>query len=190
VVRRRLQAAALEVFAERGFDRATLDEVASAASLTKGAIYSNFASKDELFYAMLSEQVLAKIEAVRAALTANTNGAPQGQTFAKIGRVLTEAFIEHRDWQLVSLDFWQRAVRHDDVRAQFVAHRQSLRTVMAAHLEEILDGARPPAGLSVDDVVTVVLALSNGLAIEQYVDPSAVSDDLFGRVLAGLSRNP
>ena len=36
-------------------------------------------------------------------------------------------------------------------------------------------------------VVTVVLALSNGLAIEQYVDPDLVSDDLFGRVLAMLA---
>ena len=35
--------------------------------------------------------------------------------------------------------------------------------------------------------LTVVLALSNGLAIEQYVDPSAVSADLFGRVLVQLS---
>jgi hypothetical protein len=34
----------------------------------------------------------------------------------------------------------------------------------------------------------VVLALNNGLAIEQYVDPDLVSDDLFGRVLAQLSR--
>jgi hypothetical protein len=33
----------------------------------------------------------------------------------------------------------------------------------------------------------VVLALSNGLAIEQYVDPSTVSTDLFGRVLVQLS---
>ena len=41
---------------------------------------------------------------------------------------------------------------------------------------------------SVDDIVTVFLALSNGLAIEQYVDPATVGDDLFGRVLAQLSR--
>ncbi len=36
--------------------------------------------------------------------------------------------------------------------------------------------------------MTVVLALSNGLAIERYADPGVVSDDLFGRVLAQLSR--
>src|SRR5664280_79057 len=53
VVRRRLLDAALEVFAEHGFDTANLDQVAAAAGLTKGAIYSNFTSKDDLFYAMM-----------------------------------------------------------------------------------------------------------------------------------------
>src|ERR1035441_2276195 len=45
-VRRRLLDAALEVFAEYGFASANLDQVAAAAGLTKGAIYSNFTSKD------------------------------------------------------------------------------------------------------------------------------------------------
>src|SRR5450759_2484874 len=53
-VRRRLLDAALAVFAEHGFDTANLDQIAEAAGLTKGAIYSNFIGKDELFYAMLS----------------------------------------------------------------------------------------------------------------------------------------
>ena len=51
--RARLLQAAGEVFARRGYDRASLDEVAAAAGLTKGAVYSSFAGKDELFYALM-----------------------------------------------------------------------------------------------------------------------------------------
>ena len=187
-VRRRLLDAALEVFAERGFAGASLDQVAEAAGLTKGAIYSNFASKDDLFFAMMQDQVLTRVEAVRAVLAASSPGADGQQALHDIGRLLTEAFTEQREWRLVFLDFWQRAVRDDDVRAQFVAHRRALRAAIADCVEQIL--GRPPVlgRLTVDDVVTVVLALSNGLAIEQYADPGAVSDDLFGRVLAQLSR--
>ena len=54
VVRRRLLDAALQVFAEQGFASASLDQVAEAAGLTKGAIYSNFAGKDDLFFAMMA----------------------------------------------------------------------------------------------------------------------------------------
>src|ERR1039458_9361995 len=55
--RARLLQAASEVFAKHGYDRASLDDVAAAAGLTKGAVYSSFASKDELFYALMRERI-------------------------------------------------------------------------------------------------------------------------------------
>ena len=102
-VRRRLLDAALEVFAERGYASANLDQVAAAAGLTKGAIYSNFASKDDLFFAMMHDQANRRVEAVRVALEAG-EGAPGGeQSLHDIGRLLTAAFTEQRAWQLVLL---------------------------------------------------------------------------------------
>jgi AcrR family transcriptional regulator len=55
---KRLIDAANAVVAERGFQRASLDEIAARAGLTKGAIYSNFASKEHLFWAVLSRRRL------------------------------------------------------------------------------------------------------------------------------------
>ena len=187
-VRRRLLDAALEVFAEYGFASANLDQVAAAAGLTKGAIYSNFTGKDDLFFAMMKDQALNRVEAVRTVLGGTSSGTHGQQALHDIGRLLTEAFTEQQEWQLVFLDFWRRAVRDDDVRAQFVAHRRALRAAIAGPVEGILGQAPALGGLTVDDVVTLVLALNNGLAIEQYVDPDLVSDDLFGRVLARLLR--
>jgi AcrR family transcriptional regulator len=186
-VRRRLLDAALVVFAEHGFDAANLDQIAGVAGLTKGAIYSNFTGKDDLFYAMMAEQILVRVESIRTALTAGTADTFHLQDIRHIGDLLTEAFDEQREWRMVFLDFWRRAVRDDDVRARFIAHRRTLRDAIAASVEEFLGGSPPAGDLAVDDVVTVVLALSNGLAIEQYVDPSAVGPDLFGRVLVLLS---
>ncbi|MGO9660197.1 MAG: TetR/AcrR family transcriptional regulator [Acidimicrobiales bacterium] len=187
-VRRRLLDAALKVFAESGFANATLDQVAAAAGLTKGAVYSNFESKDDLFFAMMADQFLNRLETVRSALAAHPGGTSRERVSRDIGRLLTAAFVEHRQWQLVFLDFWGRAVRDDDVRAQYLAHRRTLRAAIAERVEQVLGTAPDLGDLSVDDVVTVVLALSNGLAIEQYVSPELVSDGLFGRVLERLSR--
>jgi hypothetical protein len=78
-------------------------------------------------------------------------------------------------------------VRDDEVRERLIVHRRALRDAIAASVEEVLGGSPPAGDFTVDDVVTVVLALSNGLAIEQYVDPGSVSPDLFGRVLMHLS---
>ena len=87
---------------------------------------------------------------------------------AAIRRLLTETFTEQREWELVLLDFWRRAVADDEVRPQFLAHRRALRAAIAESIEQVLGRSPAVGGLSVDEVVTVVLALFNGLAIEQY----------------------
>ncbi len=55
---RRLIEAANAVVAEKGFQRASLEEIAARAGLTKGAIYSNFESKEHLFWAVLGSRRL------------------------------------------------------------------------------------------------------------------------------------
>ncbi len=53
---------AAKVFACRGMDRASIDEVAEEAGYTKGAFYANFKSKEELFLAMLDERFAERVE--------------------------------------------------------------------------------------------------------------------------------
>ena len=50
------------MFACRGMEKATVDEVAGEAGYTKGAFYANFKSKEELFLAMLDERFGARLE--------------------------------------------------------------------------------------------------------------------------------
>ena len=59
-------AAALEVFAEKGFAAARLDEIAVRAGISKGALYLYFETKDDLFRAVVREMATPNIEAVRA----------------------------------------------------------------------------------------------------------------------------
>ena len=61
--REHLLAAAAEVFAERGFHGASLDEVAAVAGFTKGAVYSNFKNKEDLFLALLKESYDREMQA-------------------------------------------------------------------------------------------------------------------------------
>jgi AcrR family transcriptional regulator len=187
-VRRRLLDAALSVFASRGFDSATLDQVAEAAGLTKGAIYSNFASKDELFFAMMNDQALRRAEAVRTTLAISQQSPDDQQAVLSVGRLLTEAFTREREWQLLFLDFWARAVRDDAVHVRFLAQRRTLRQAIAERIQQARRSAPATGQFSVDELVTLVMALSNGLAIEEYIDPGMVSGDLLGRVLGRLAR--
>jgi AcrR family transcriptional regulator len=183
-VRTRVLEAAAEVVAERGLAGASLDQVAAAAGFTKGAVYSNFASKDELFLALLEAHSARRIEAVESAL-ARARDVPEA-----LAAVAAELGRPDAGNQLLLVEFWQRAVRDPAVRAAFVASRRALRGrvadaaagFLAAHPARFGDG-RPwePQELSV-----VLVALANGLALEALPDPDAVPPGLVEQVLAAL----
>ena len=179
-VRGRVLRAAGEVFAGRGFAAASLDQVAAAAGFTKGAVYSNFGSKDELFLALMEAEGARRIDAVEAAL--RTTGDLSG-ALAAVG-----AELSRRDstWQLLFLEFWQRAVRDAEVRRAFVASRRTLRARVTEVVERFLAERPVRTGWDAPSLTVVLLALANGLALEALPDPDAVPGDLLSRVLADL----
>src|SRR4249920_557563 len=77
LTRRHLLEAAGVVFARQGFHGATLDEVAATAGFTKGAVYSNFTSKDDLFLALLEDRTERQLAVVSDVLAAAGHAAAE-----------------------------------------------------------------------------------------------------------------
>ncbi|MGY1858546.1 TetR/AcrR family transcriptional regulator [Modestobacter sp. SYSU DS0290] len=179
-VRSRVLRAAGAVFAERGYAAASLDQVAAAAGFTKGAVYSSFGSKDELFLALMDAEAATRVAAVEAALD-RTVDLPTA--LAAVGAELAQ-----RDpaWQLLFLEFWQRAVREPAVRTAFVTARRELRGRVAAVVDRFLAEHPVHTGWDAASLTVVVLALTHGLAVEGLPDPEAVPDGLLTQVLADL----
>lgn len=70
--RRRIQAAAREVFAERGYAKASIEHIAKQAGLSVGAIYLYFRSKEDLYVSLL-EETLAHLDTELAAARADVD---------------------------------------------------------------------------------------------------------------------
>ncbi|GAA2048090.1 TetR/AcrR family transcriptional regulator [Williamsia deligens] len=189
-VREAIIASARVVFAERGYDGASIDRVAEHAGFTKGAVYSNFSTKDELFDALIDAEIGNRIDAVTAMLGSERDAVALaragGQVSRLIGDRLSTAMRADPQWQLLFLEHWIRTVRKPDSHGDFVDFRRRLR----ARIEESIRQFWPEdqrRGASVGDLSIAALALSNGLAIESMIDPDAVPDDLFGRLLAKMA---
>ncbi|WP_197029003.1 TetR/AcrR family transcriptional regulator [Blastococcus sp. URHD0036] len=182
-VRSRLLEGARQVFADRGFAAATLDHVAAAAGFTKGAVYSNFAGKDELFLALMEDEVAARLAAIEAAM-ADARDLPEA-----LAAVATELGRLDPRWQVLFLDFWQRAVREPAVREVFVATRREFRDRVTAVVAGFL-ARRGVAGWDAESLGVVLLALVHGLAVESLPEPGAVPPDLLPRVLTRLVADP
>jgi AcrR family transcriptional regulator len=181
--RARLLRAASEVFATHGYDRASLDDVAAAAGLTKGAVYSSFASKDELFYALMRERIDERLALVAAAVQRQTT---LQDTTRDAGAGLAELIFSQADWHLLFIEFWSRAVRDPSLRKEFARQRRAARELIARFIEHQATqlGIELPA--PADQLAVAVLALSNGIAIEQLADPDTVDPSIFGTTLGLL----
>jgi AcrR family transcriptional regulator len=181
--RAKLLQAASEVFAARGYDRASLDEVARAAGLTKGAVYSSFAGKEELFYALLQERIGERLALV--AEVVDRRSTPEAVT-SDAGSKLVGLISSQADWHLLFIEFWARAVRDPSLREEFARHRRTARKVIAHFIEQQASelGVELPA--SADELAIAVLSLSNGFAIEQLADPETIDPSIFGSILGLL----
>lgn len=186
--RARLLDAAAEVFAARGFRDASLEEVAEAAGFSKGAVYSNFSGKDELFYALMTERITERVGSAAQGIEEEGDAGAQA---VEVGRRLTEKLAEQPDWHLLFIEFWARAVRDPELRAEFARRRRPVRIPIAELIERATGDLALELPVPADDLAIAVLALSNGLAIERLADPESVPGDLFGVVLelllAGLA---
>lgn len=79
-------AAALKVFAEKGYARARIDDIAAEAGVSKGAIYLYFRTKEDVFRAVVTDAVSPNIERISALA-----GQHQG-SFADLMRMLLPTF--------------------------------------------------------------------------------------------------
>lgn len=180
--RDRLLSSAAKVFAERGFERASVDEIAAAAGLSKGTLYWNFNSKEDLFEALLEEHIDRRARAIMEM----TEGAPADQDMApEASRWFKDLLEEERELVLLSHEYWSRAVRDPKIRKRYAERQAKLRDELASALESRASqlGA-PPFSMSAAEIATAYIALGEGLSFQRLVDPDSVPDHLVGEILA------
>ena len=179
--RARLLESATAVFAEKGMARGSIDDVAEHAGFTKGAFYANFASKEELFLALLDEHFADVLERVDRAISGDDDLLDQ----AREGAASFMRFIAaDPDWERLFFDFSAHAMRNEGFRAELVDRRRALRAGIATLLQRRVDqlGIEPP--VPVPDIAMMVFAMADGIALQRLLDPDALDQELYPTMLA------
>jgi AcrR family transcriptional regulator len=182
--RKRLLAAAARLFAKNGFDATSVDDVAEEAGFSKGALYYNFASKDELFEALVDDSVAQMITGLEAALA----GAQTiEEKLAAMQRVLTEE-ERHSGGQQLELEVIVQALRDRKLRRTVGKAYTQMRDAIASLIAEqyAQAGAKPP--LPPGHLAIAIMAGSLGHGLMQALDPDAVPPGLLPSVVALLLR--
>ena len=169
--RQELVDAAERLFTAQGFHATSLDAVAAEAGFTKGAVYSNFASKEDLFFAVYERRVDVRVAEVERTLEA----APTPRE--GIERIIPGGGDRPQTsdgWMAVFFEFWAHVLRHPELRERFAAQHRRIIDVLAAAMaesgEEMTDDPHKLA--------TARYAMQLGLQLERLTRPEAVDAGL------------
>jgi AcrR family transcriptional regulator len=161
--------AAASCFARQGFAATTMPEIASVADLSVGASYRYFASKEQLFLAVVAERVAVYNDAVFAAL--DDPGPPLLRLTAALRNVQRLLQTQTPEDARLSLELWSRAHDVPELaawlrqarRRRVVAFRKVIDEAIQAHL------VRPE--LRASDAAAVLVAIADGLVVQRACAP-------------------
>ncbi len=173
--------AAIEVVARRGFHAASVDDIARRAGLSIGALYGNFAGKDDLLFAAFDEHVTWFEQRLHASAQTADPAAALDDWIGSLARD-PEQF-------LIFIEFWAYAVRKPRVRDDFSRRMSEMRQAVATAVDRRRElTATTHVQPSPDITALLLLALGRGLALEKLADPSTTPEKAAAELLANLLR--
>lgn len=188
--RGRLIDAAAEVFVEEGLRGASVESICSRAGFTRGAFYSNFSSKEELFLAALAHEYELRIESLRA--QASELG-PHLQTLCtpldrRTLAAYVTAFVAPTeptvDWFLLETEFVLLATRDTDLAPGFTEFIERFEASVAAIVEELVAAAGRRFLIPIDHAVAIFNSLYERSHRLRALDPEGAEsvEDLGARI--------
>jgi AcrR family transcriptional regulator len=175
LTRRHLLEAAAIVFARDGFHGATLDDVARHAGFTKGAVYSNFKSKDDLFLALLEDRAESQFAMVSEVLESGPH--ERVDQFPRVRELLEATVFSDESFSVLYLEFVLYALRNPEARAKLVESMRRERAIiesLIAREHGLVAGAPPQAVRAFAEFSRSVFS---GLGLTRLVDPDAVTTE-------------
>jgi len=167
--RRALLKSARLVFARDGFEACRIEDVAAAAGRTRGAFYTHFETKAELFFALLQEEVDKHARRIRAVL----EGRETVEDRLAALRDYYARCMADREWGMLVLEFKLFAARHPRLRPQLAAIHRRIRASMKLEVIYKLLGIdktdNEPRSAALEGVMA-------GLFLEHVYDPERLSE--------------
>ena len=180
---KKLLDAAEEVFVRDGYEAAQLDEIAARAHRSKGAVYTHFKSKEDLFLTLFEHRTRSIIDRFRTKLPECKNRKQSMEAF----REFYVGLVSDRTWPILTLEFKLFAIRHPESKERL---RKAFE--MAKPPQDDATWAQMFARLTLEQKRENELSLAalgpivSGLMLESYYEPEILSDKGLRRILGRI----
>jgi AcrR family transcriptional regulator len=178
LTRQRLLAAAEEVIARQGYAGASIDLISAEAGYSKGALYSNFESKEAIFLELLRQYMardMAELEQVSRA---------PGHSSDRLAAWLETKHTDS-DCPLLVAELQLQARRSPEFAIQYYALQAQQTRAMAAVLERSFNAAKVPMPMDARDLASAVIAIAHGVSLQRR-SAAAGAPDAGGRIIHTL----
>jgi AcrR family transcriptional regulator len=176
--RRALIESARHVFATRGFEGASLDEIAEEAGYTRGAIYKHFANKEDLFFAVVDAFNMDVLDTFAEQLDVDAGSALDTRQTAK---TWMRALTGHQEMWALTLEFSLYEYRNPSASQRSAEWRRKNRALIAAFMEHQTAATGIALKVPAETVAAILLTASDGFLQAARVDTGA--EDLFATFL-------
>jgi AcrR family transcriptional regulator len=162
--------AAAAVIGEKGFDRASLAEIATRAGMTRGAVYSNYRNKEELFLAVVTELWKPILPPVQPSMSLAEQMRVLGQTVAREARARQRYAAAATAFQLYVLT-------HEEMRSKISRKNAVVYRNLAKGILKLVP--RKDLPMPAEHFVRVLDALTSGLLFTYFQTPELISEEVF-----------
>ena len=180
--RERLLDGAAEVFRARGFQGASVEAITRQAGYSRGAFYSNFESKEQLFVELLQGRVYAGYQRLLES-SAEVGGTPLERLRMNAERVADRQRDDDDRWLFeLWLELLAHVVRHPEFARAAAGFWSGNRAMLAGMTKATAAETGVELPLDATDLATAQIALDVGLAVQHLVDPQAVPLELYPKL--------
>jgi AcrR family transcriptional regulator len=179
----RLLDAAEEIFVRDGYETAQLDEIAARAGRSKGAVYTHFKSKEDLFLALFEHRTRAYIQRLVEGVKKCTNRAQSREAF----REFYIDLVKDRTWPILTLEFKLFALRHPESKERLRSAFEMSKATGDNRLYEQMFGQLTREQRKETDLSLLALGpIVSGLILESHFESQALSEAALRRLLGRL----
>jgi AcrR family transcriptional regulator len=182
--REKLFEAAARVFEEQGIGGASIEAIAAAAGFSRGAFYSNFATKDELIISMLEEHVAQSIRRNLDLLEKHKDPEDFIQALKSMERARQDPLGRA---PLLHMEMILYVARAEQRRPELAKRLRARRNLVAEIVETTMKNTGRPAP-NAAWTGAILLAMEDGFRLHRLIDPDTTPADRFLRAITDLQR--
>jgi AcrR family transcriptional regulator len=171
-----------KVFAKRGYNAATVEQISEAAGFSRGAFYANFDDKADLFLTILEEERERDFEDLAAEVAAAER---TGDILSALHRWFTRVLVSG-PLQRATAEFRLAACDHARHRRRLAKNARAVRTASAGLIAQYCERHELELTVEPEIFATMVIAAVGGFADQLRLDPGSIQPDTIGLTLVAL----